>query len=103
MKPGGGYRADQIQLLVLDIDGTIAGVSMKLSSWAIQAQSKERQVAINGRMYCSALQFHRDVGSTLPLLAYQGQFKTQPRSSFIATDVFPNKPHSICWTTLTNS
>ena len=74
---------DGIQLLVLDIDGTIAGESNEIRPpvrRAIQA-AKERgvQVAIaTGRMYRSALRFHREVGSTLPLLAYQGAWIQDP-------------------------
>ena len=72
-----------IQLLVLDIDGTIAGESNEIRKpvlRAIQAaQNRGVQVAIaTGRMYRSALRFHRDVGSTLPLLAYQGAWIQDP-------------------------
>jgi hypothetical protein len=72
-----------IQLLVLDIDGTIAGKSNDVREpvkQAIQkAQAKGIQVAIaTGRMYCSALRFHQEVGSTLPLLAYQGAWIQDP-------------------------
>lgn len=74
-----------IQLLVLDIDGTIAGESNKIRQpvlRAIQAaQNRGVQVAIaTGRMYCSALRFHREVGSTLPLLAYQGAWIQNPNT-----------------------
>ena len=66
-----------IQLLVLDIDGTIAGKSNQIREPVKQAirraMAKGIQVAIaTGRMYCSALRFHEEIGSTLPLLAYQG-------------------------------
>jgi hypothetical protein len=66
-----------IQLLVLDIDGTIAGRSNDIRDSVIKAirsaQSKGIQVAIaTGRMYRSALRFYDKVGSTLPLIAYQG-------------------------------
>lgn len=75
----------RIQLLVLDIDGTIAGESNEIRQpvlSAIQA-AKERgvQVAIaTGRMYRSALRFHQEVGSTLPLLAYQGAWIQDPQT-----------------------
>ena len=74
-----------IRLLVLDIDGTIAGKSNTIREpvkQAIrQAQAKGIQVAIaTGRMYCSALRFHQDVGSTLPILAYQGAWIQDPAS-----------------------
>jgi hypothetical protein len=66
-----------IRLLVLDIDGTIAGVSNQIAEPVLQAiraaQAKGIQVAIaTGRMYRSALRFHRTVGSMLPLVVYQG-------------------------------
>lgn len=77
-----------IQLLVLDIDGTIAGKSNKITAvvkQAIQkAQAKKIQIAIaTGRMYCSALRFHQQVGSTLPLLAYQGAWIQDPATKEI--------------------
>ena len=73
----------RIQLLVLDIDGTIAGESNEIRQpvlRAIQAAKEQGvQVAIaTGRMYRSALRFHREVGSTLPLVAYQGAWIQDP-------------------------
>lgn len=72
-----------IQLLVLDVDGTIAGQSNQIRypvQQAIRAaQAKGVQVAIaTGRMYCSALRFHQAVGSQLPLIAYQGALIRDP-------------------------
>lgn len=72
-----------IQLLVLDIDGTIAGKSNQVEApvqQAIQAaQAQGIQVAIaTGRMYRSALRFHQAVGSQLPLMAYQGALIKDP-------------------------
>jgi hypothetical protein len=77
-----------IRLLVLDIDGTIAGQSNDIREPVKQAirsaQAKGIQVAIaTGRMYCSALRFHREVGSTLPLLAYQGAWIQDPATQQI--------------------
>lgn len=72
-----------IKLLVLDIDGTIAGESnqirpaVKAAIHAAQAQGVQVAIA-TGRMYCSALRFHQEVGSTLPLLAYQGAMIKDP-------------------------
>lgn len=76
-------EASEIKLLVLDIDGTIAGESNEISQTvkqAIQAAQKTGvQVAIaTGRMYRSALRFHQEIGSTLPLLAYQGAWIQDP-------------------------
>ena len=78
-----GREPTAIKLLVLDIDGTIAGESNEIRQPVLQAiQAAQRrgiQVAIaTGRMYRSALRFHRDVGSTLPLLAYQGAWIQDP-------------------------
>ena len=72
-----------IKLLVLDIDGTIAGHSNTISTGVkqaiIAAQARGIQVAIaTGRMYRSALHFHQDIGSTLPLMAYQGAWIQDP-------------------------
>ncbi|MEH1769929.1 Cof-type HAD-IIB family hydrolase [Nostoc sp.] len=75
--------AKDIKLLVLDIDGTIAGHSNTISTGVKQAivaaQARGIQVAIaTGRMYRSALRFHQDIGSTLPLMAYQGAWIQDP-------------------------
>ncbi|MDZ8134585.1 MAG: Cof-type HAD-IIB family hydrolase [Nostoc sp. DedQUE04] len=75
--------AKDIKLLVLDIDGTIAGHSNTISEPVKQAifaaQARGIQVAIaTGRMYRSALRFHQDIGSTLPLMAYQGAWIQDP-------------------------
>jgi Cof subfamily protein (haloacid dehalogenase superfamily) len=77
-----------IRLLVLDIDGTIAGQSNDIREPVKQAirsaQAKGIQVAIaTGRMYCSALRFHQEVGSTLPMLAYQGAWIQDPATQKI--------------------
>jgi Cof subfamily protein (haloacid dehalogenase superfamily) len=75
--------ATDIKLLVLDIDGTIAGESNNLSQKVLAAiaavKAKGIQVAIaTGRMYRSALRFHQQINSTLPLLAYQGAWIQDP-------------------------
>ncbi|MEH1867192.1 MAG: Cof-type HAD-IIB family hydrolase [Nostoc sp.] len=75
--------AKDIKLLVLDIDGTIAGHSNTISAGVKQAivavQARGIPVAIaTGRMYRSALRFHQDIGSTLPLMAYQGAWIQDP-------------------------
>lgn len=72
-----------IRLLVVDLDGTIVGRSNEIEadvSSALQAaQARGIDVAIaTGRMYRSALRFHRAIGSTLPLMAYQGAFIKDP-------------------------
>ncbi|MBE9006010.1 HAD family phosphatase [Fortiea sp. LEGE XX443] len=77
-----------IKLLVLDIDGTIAGESNTLSipvKEAIAAvQSLGIYVAIaTGRMYRSALRFHQEISSNLPLAAYQGAWIQDPTNQKI--------------------
>ncbi|ACK67939.1 Cof-like hydrolase [Rippkaea orientalis PCC 8801] len=66
-----------IRLLVLDIDGTIAGESNSVSEPVKQAiaqvQANGIQVALaTGRMYYSALRFHQAIDSQLPIIAYNG-------------------------------
>ncbi|WP_016951113.1 Cof-type HAD-IIB family hydrolase [Anabaena sp. PCC 7108] len=77
-----------VQLLVLDIDGTIAGHDNQVSEVVKQAitavQAKGIKIAIaTGRMYCSALRFHQEIQSTLPLVAYQGAWIQEPRNQKI--------------------
>ncbi|PSB23915.1 Cof-type HAD-IIB family hydrolase [Stenomitos frigidus] len=77
-----------IKLLVLDIDGTIAGVSNEIREPVIKAiravQAKGIQVAIaTGRMYQAAVRFHQAVGSTLPLMAYQGALIQDPTTQAV--------------------
>jgi Cof subfamily protein (haloacid dehalogenase superfamily) len=77
-----------IRLLVLDIDGTIAGTSNNIREPVKQAvraaQAKGVQVAIaTGRMYRSALRFHQEIGSTLPLMVYQGALIQDPNTQQI--------------------
>ncbi|MEA5616392.1 Cof-type HAD-IIB family hydrolase [Cronbergia sp. UHCC 0137] len=77
-----------IKLLVLDIDGTIAGESNRINKTVKRAiaavQSQGIQVAIaTGRMYRSALYFHQEVNSTLPLTSYQGAWIQDPISQKI--------------------
>lgn len=79
-------RKADIRLLVLDIDGTIAGESNAVRAPVLQAvqavQARGIPVAIaTGRMYRSALRFHQAVGSTLPLIAYQGALVKDPATN----------------------
>ncbi|MBD2440668.1 Cof-type HAD-IIB family hydrolase [Nostoc sp. FACHB-110] len=77
-----------IKLLVLDIDGTIAGKSNTLSKPVKQAIAAAKAQGIHvaiatGRMYRSALRFHQEIGSTLPLAAYQGAWIQDPANQKI--------------------
>ncbi|MBW4687322.1 MAG: Cof-type HAD-IIB family hydrolase [Komarekiella atlantica HA4396-MV6] len=80
--------ARDIKLLVVDIDGTIAGKSNNLSEavkqaiFAVQAQGIKVAIA-TGRMYRSALRFHQEINSVLPLLAYQGAWIQDPATQKI--------------------
>lgn len=74
-----------IRLLVLDIDGTLAGDSNQIKPRVLEriqaVQARGIPVAIaTGRMYQAALRFHQTVASTLPLLAYQGALIKDPRT-----------------------
>jgi Cof subfamily protein (haloacid dehalogenase superfamily) len=78
----------QIRLLVLDLDGTTVGISNQIQPQVKQAiaaaQAKGVRVAIaTGRMFQSAVRFHRDMNSTLPLLAYQGGLIKDPNTEQI--------------------
>jgi len=74
-----------IQLLVLDIDGTIAGKSNQVTP-RVKAAVREvrdrgvRVVLATGRMYRSTLWFHQDLGLDTPIVAYQGAWIQDPRS-----------------------
>ncbi len=73
----------EIKLLIVDIDGTIAGKSNQVSNRVKQAiraaQAKGVRVGIaTGRMYKSALKFHQEIGADFPLIAYQGAWIQDP-------------------------
>ena len=75
----------QIKLLIVDIDGTIAGKSNQVSDKVKQAiraaQAKGVRVGIaTGRMYKSALRFHHEIGADFPLIAYQGAWIQDPKT-----------------------
>jgi Cof subfamily protein (haloacid dehalogenase superfamily) len=73
----------EIKLLIVDIDGTIAGKSNQVSNRvktairAAQAQGVRVGIA-TGRMYQSALRFHHEIGADFPLIAYQGAWIQDP-------------------------
>lgn len=89
----------QIKLLVVDIDGTIAGESNQISPRVKQAilaaGAKGVSVAIaTGRMYRSALRFHQEIGSTLPLMAYQAAWIQDPATQKMHRHWSVNKLHA---------
>jgi Cof subfamily protein (haloacid dehalogenase superfamily) len=72
-----------IRLLVLDIDGTIAPrsnqVSPRVTDCLKQVQARGIRVTLaTGRMFHSALPFHRAINSDLPLIAYNGAWTKDP-------------------------
>lgn len=78
----------EIKLLVVDIDGTIAGKSNSISESVKQAITAARNRGISvaiatGRMYRSAKHFHQEIGSSLPLVAYQGAWIQDPATEKI--------------------
>lgn len=91
---------NDIRLLVLDIDGTIAGRSNQVTAGVRRAvaavQAKGIQVAIaTGRMYRAAVRFHTAVGSTLPLIAYQGALIKDPISGQIYRHTPLSRKHTL--------
>ncbi|WP_373540695.1 Cof-type HAD-IIB family hydrolase [Chamaesiphon sp.] len=77
-----------IKLLIVDIDGTIAGnsnqVSPRVKHAIAAAQAQGVRVGIaTGRMYQSALRFHHEIGADLPLIAYQGAWIQDPATGTI--------------------
>lgn len=78
-------KARDIRLLVLDIDGTIAGHTNEITPAVRQAiaQVRTRGIAVaiaTGRMYCSALRFAEAIECDLPLVAYNGAWIQTPGS-----------------------
>ncbi len=77
-----------ITLLVLDIDGTMVGKQLRINEPVLKAikaaQAVGVQVAVaTGRMYRAALRFHAEVGSTLPLISYQGALIKDPKDGTV--------------------
>ncbi|MEL7314320.1 MAG: Cof-type HAD-IIB family hydrolase [Cyanobacteria bacterium J06559_3] len=89
-----------IRLLVLDIDGTIAGranevtTAVKEAVAAVQAQGIQVAIA-TGRMYRAAVRFHTAVGSTLPLLSYQGALIKDPLSGQVHRHTPLSRAHTL--------
>jgi Cof subfamily protein (haloacid dehalogenase superfamily) len=76
-------RTAEIKLLIVDIDGTIAGESNQVSPRVKQAikAAQDRGIRVGiatGRMYKSALRFHHEIGADVPIMAYQGAWIQDP-------------------------
>jgi Cof subfamily protein (haloacid dehalogenase superfamily) len=80
------YPTTPIKLVIVDIDGTIAGRSnqvtpaVKAAIKAAQAQGVRVGIA-TGRMYRSAARFHHDIGADVPVMAYQGAWIQDPATN----------------------
>jgi Cof subfamily protein (haloacid dehalogenase superfamily) len=77
-----------IKLIVVDIDGTIAGRDNAVAP-AVKAairEAIERGIKVGvatGRMYQSALRFHQEIGANVPVMAYQGAWIQDPETQKI--------------------
>ena len=74
------------KLLVVDIDGTILGDTLDPAPAVLEALSQAQQSGVKlalatGRMYRSALRFHRLLDSPLPLISYQGALIKDPKDN----------------------
>ena len=89
-----------IRLLVLDIDGTIAGKSndvtdgVKAAIAAVQRQGVQVAIA-TGRMYRSAVRFHQAVQSPLPVMSYQGALIKDPMSGKVYRHTPLSRQHTL--------
>jgi Cof subfamily protein (haloacid dehalogenase superfamily) len=77
-----------IRLLVLDIDGTILDESNRARDSVAQAVRSAQQhgVAValaTGRRFRSSLPTHDSIGSSLPLICYEGALIREPRTGFV--------------------
>ncbi|MFM1841737.1 MAG: hypothetical protein RLZZ490_470 [Cyanobacteriota bacterium] len=77
-----------IKLVVLDIDGTIAGESNQVRPAVVETiqRVQDQGIAValaTGRMFGSALPFYDQIQSTLPLIAYNGALTQHPHSQEI--------------------
>lgn len=83
-----GTDRSEIALLVLDIDGTIAGrsntVRPPVLAAVAAARAKGIRVAIaTGRMFRSARRFAEAVGADLPIISYNGAWIKDPRTDAV--------------------
>jgi Cof subfamily protein (haloacid dehalogenase superfamily) len=80
--------AADVRLLVLDIDGTIVDESNRTRDSVARAiRSAERRgvavVIATGRLYQSSLDAYASLGSTLPLICYEGALIRQPQTGVV--------------------
>ena len=91
--------ATDIRLLVLDLDGTIADGSNRLRDSVTQAigsaQCRGVAVAIaTGRLYQNSLHAHNSIGSTLPLICYEGALIREPKTEVVHRH-WPLEPRAV--------
>lgn len=80
--------AADVRLLVLDIDGTIVDESNRAQDSVARAirSAERRGVAVTiatGRLYQSSLPFYDSIGSTSPLICYEGALILEPQTGFV--------------------
>lgn len=80
--------ASDIRLLVLDIDGTIADESNRIRDSVVQSihSAQRRGVAVaiaTGRRYQPSLRACESIGSTLPLICYEGAVIREPDTGLV--------------------
>jgi hypothetical protein len=77
-----------IRLVALDVDGTLVGKSLSISS-AVKAALQRMQAAgitgclVTGRMYRATLPFARELGFDAPLICYQGAAIIDPKTDAV--------------------
>jgi Cof subfamily protein (haloacid dehalogenase superfamily) len=81
-------KAADIRLLVLDLDGTIVDESNRTRDVVARAihSAERRGVAVaiaTGRLYQSSLDAYASIGSTSPLICYEGALIRQPHTGFV--------------------
>lgn len=77
-----------VRLLVLDIDGTIVDESNRIRDSVARAvrSAQRRGVAVaiaTGRLYQTSLLAYDSIGSTLPLICYEGALVREPQTGFV--------------------
>jgi Cof subfamily protein (haloacid dehalogenase superfamily) len=92
--------SQDIQLIVIDLDGTIVGESNDIQPTVKQIIQVVRQKGVKvaiatGRMYRSALRFYHDLDLTLPLMAYQGAYIKTPKTNELHRHLTVSKPYVI--------
>lgn len=80
--------AADLRLLVLDIDGTIVDESNRIRDSVARAirSAQRRGVAVaiaTGRLYQTSLLAYDSIGSTLPLICYEGALIREPKTGFV--------------------